>query len=37
MIKKAMSVTPIVFVMIILLFGFDTTEQVKTARQPNQG
>ena len=37
MIEKAMSITPIVFVLIILLFGFDSTEQVKTARNPNQG
>jgi hypothetical protein len=26
--RKAMSITPIVFVLIILLFGFDSTGQV---------
>jgi hypothetical protein len=33
--KEAMSITPIVFVFIILLFGFDLTGQVKTRRQHN--
>ena len=28
--EKAMSITPIVFVLIILLFGFDSTGQVGT-------
>ena len=31
MIEEAMSITPIVFVLIILLFGFDSTGQVRTA------
>src|SRR6266446_5110539 len=30
MIEKTMSTTPILFILIILLFGFDSTEQVKT-------
>jgi hypothetical protein len=30
MIEETMSITPIVFVLIILLFGFDSTEQVRT-------
>ena len=30
MIDEAMSTTPIVFILIILLFGFDSTGQVKT-------
>jgi hypothetical protein len=30
MIDEAMSITPIVFVLIILLFGFDSTEQART-------
>ena len=30
MIEEAMSITPIVFVLIILLFGFDSTGQVGT-------
>jgi hypothetical protein len=37
MIEEAMSTTPIVFVLIILLFGFDSTGQVKTRRQDNRG
>jgi hypothetical protein len=32
-----MSITLIVFVLIILLFGFDSTGQVKTARGPRNG
>jgi uncharacterized membrane protein len=36
-IEEAMSIMPIVFVLIILLFGFDSTEQVKTRRQHNHG
>jgi len=31
MIEEAMSLTPIIFVLVILLFGFDSTGQVKTA------
>ena len=30
MIEEAMSITPIVFVLVILLFGFDSTGQVRT-------
>jgi len=30
MTEEAMGITPIVFVLIILLFGFDSTEQVRT-------
>ena len=30
MIEEAMSTTPIVFILIILLFGFDSTEEVRT-------
>jgi len=30
MIEEAMSITPIIFVLIILLFGFDSTEQART-------
>jgi hypothetical protein len=30
MIEEAMSITPIIFVLVILLFGFDSTEQVRT-------
>jgi len=30
-----MSIIPIVFVLIILLFGFDSTETVKTRRERN--
>jgi hypothetical protein len=37
MIEEAMSITPIVFVLIILLFGFDSTGEVKTRRQRNHG
>ena len=33
MMKEAMSTTLIVFVLIIVLFGFDSTRQVKTRRQ----
>jgi hypothetical protein len=36
MIEEAMSVTPIVFVLIIVLFGFDSTRQVKTRAQRNR-
>jgi len=37
MIEEAMSTTSIVFVLIILLFGFDSTGQVNTRRQHNHG
>jgi hypothetical protein len=37
MIEGAMSITPIVLVLIILLFGLDSTGQVKTRRQQNHG
>jgi len=30
MMEQAMSITPIIFVLVILLFGFDSTEQVRT-------
>jgi len=30
MIEDAMSITPIIFLLVILLFGFDSTEQVRT-------
>jgi len=30
MIEEAMSITSIIFILIILLFGFDSTKQVKT-------
>jgi hypothetical protein len=29
MIEETMSITPIIFVLVILLFGFDSTEEVK--------
>ena len=32
-----MSITPIIFILIILLFGFDSIEQVKARRQHNHG
>jgi hypothetical protein len=35
MMEEAMSVTPIVFVLIIVLFGFDSTRQGKTRAQRN--
>ena len=31
MIEETMSTTPIIFVLVILLFGFDSTGQVRTA------
>jgi len=34
--QEAMSITPIVFVLIILLFGFDLTGQLKRPRGPRQ-
>jgi len=33
--EEAMGITLIVFVLIILLFGLDSTEQVKTRQQRN--
>jgi hypothetical protein len=36
MMEEAMSIMPIVFVLIILLFGFDSTGQVKTRQQRNR-
>jgi hypothetical protein len=33
--EQAMSITPIVLVLIILLFGLDSTEQGRTGRQHN--
>jgi len=30
MMEQAMSITPIIFVLVILLFGFDSTGQVRT-------
>jgi hypothetical protein len=35
--QEAMSITPIIFVLLILLFGFDSTGEVKTRRQHNHG
>ena len=37
MIEDATSITPIVLVLIILLFGLDSTGQVKPRRQQNHG
>jgi len=37
MIEEAMSITPIIFVLVILLFGFDLTGQVKVRRKHNYG
>ena len=37
MTEEAMSITPIIFVLVILLFGFDSTGQVKSRRQHNYG
>jgi len=37
MIEEAMSITPIIFVLVILLFGFDSTGQVKARRKNNYG
>jgi hypothetical protein len=37
MIEEAMSTTPIVFILVILLFGFDSTGQVKSRRKNNYG
>ena len=37
LIEQAMSITLIIFVLVILLFGFDSAGQVKTRRQHNYG
>jgi hypothetical protein len=35
MIEEAMSITPIIFVLLILLFGFDLAGQVEIPRDHN--
>jgi hypothetical protein len=35
MIEEAMSITPIIFVLVILLFGFDSAGQFKIRRKHN--
>jgi hypothetical protein len=37
MMEEAMSIAVILFLLMILLFGFDSTGQVKTRRQHNHG
>jgi hypothetical protein len=37
MIEEAMTITPIIFVLVILLFGFDSAGQVKTRRKHTYG
>ena len=37
MIEEAMGMISIIFVLVILLFGFDSAGQVKTRRQHNHG
>jgi hypothetical protein len=37
MIEEAMTTTPIVFILIILLFGFDSAGQVNTRPKHTQG
>jgi hypothetical protein len=37
MIEEAMSITPIIFVLVILLFGFDSAGQIETRRKHNYG
>ena len=37
MIEEAMSITATIFVLVILLFGFDSAGQIKTRRQHNYG
>jgi hypothetical protein len=37
MIEEAMGITPIICVLMILLFGFDSPGQVKSRRQHNHG
>ena len=34
MIEEAMSLTPIIFILVILLFGFDSTGQVRPQLAP---
>ena len=36
MMEEAMSIMPILFVLIVLLFGFDSTGDVKIRRQRNR-
>jgi hypothetical protein len=37
MIEEIMNTMTIIFVLVILLFGFDSTAEVKTRRQHNHG
>jgi hypothetical protein len=37
MIEEAMSITAIIFVLVILLFGFDSAGPIKTRRKHNYG
>jgi hypothetical protein len=37
MTEEAMSITPIIFVLVILLFGFDLGGQVEARRRHNLG
>ena len=37
MIEETMSITPIIFVLVILLFGFDSAGQVNTRPKHNYG
>jgi hypothetical protein len=37
MIEEAMSIAPIIFLLVILLFGFDSAGQLKTRRKNNCG
>jgi len=37
MIEEAMSTMTIIFVLVILLFGFDSAEQAKTRQRHNYG
>ncbi len=37
MIEEAVSITPIIFVLVILLFGFDSAGQVNTRPKHNHG
>jgi len=36
-IEEAMSITPIIFVLVILLFGFDSAGQINTRPKHNHG
>ena len=36
LIEETMSMTPIIFVLIILLFGFDSTGQLETGRKDSR-